>query len=424
MSTSRKNCILPVTFAGLSATKRKNLRRTALRCVIGAGERQKTNSHTKKYVIFYSGIISTVGVSGLRVIMNFIGEYGDWLLLGVVCFLVLFFIGLLVVRFKTWRHSLKLEALDASIRQTLKEERTSISSEKPSVAARALYKVLSSRSGTKCLGEIANNYSESELTTLGDALKPLGYSDYLVRELDRRNEKYQTLVMRLIGLMGIHDAGLKIQFVLFHHQNNLDMQYIGLLALSLLGAERSITSLQNNPNYDPGLSFRSLSEILKSYKGNKHSLYHAALGSKDSYAHRLAIKRIGKEKMYDFAPTVCDLLHNRSIDNGTRIDAIRTLGELEYAPAKEELASYTRDKDWRVRNVAYQALGAFEDVDAKMLVVGLSDSQWWVRSNVATLLAGKPNTSEIARHVEGLNDKFASEIFASALKKHSFGQGD
>lgn len=350
--------------------------------------------------------------------MILIKDYALVALLLALCVLSAVFIGLLLVRLSSSWRTRQAKKYHAYLKNAYLEYTASDNKVLESSHESKLKRAFFTKRGVKLLGAIINLVDFDKQEEIADMMKGLGYGQFLMTQLDDKDEKYVTLVMRLIGMMRVEEAQAKICTLLFAHQDNLDMQYLGLLALSQTGAEKELLLLSSDPHYTSHLSYRSLSEILKAYSGDKPQLYRKGLSLANPFIRRLVLKRIAHEMRTDFAEDVYQLLHQQGISRDERIDVIRTLGELKYEPAEQEIRIATCDKDWRIRNVAYVALWHIAGDKAQdILLNGLTDKEWWVRVNTAKMLAMSPQAEKLESRVEQLDDTYAREAFAHALRK-------
>lgn len=350
--------------------------------------------------------------------MNMIRDYAETALLVALCLLTAVFVALLIVRLVTWWRDRQAK----KYQRYLKDALAAYTADRTSDVAKAyipkLKQVFFSKRGVRLMGTIMNIATDEEQADLADMMKSIGYDRFLTTQLKDSDEKYIILVMRLVGLMKAKETRVAIADLLVKHQDCLDMQYLGLLALSQIGAEHELSMLATDPNYTSMLSFRSLTEILKAYSGNKCLFYNTALKTANPFARRLVLKRLGAEKCTEFADEVYELYCRKDISHDERIDVIRTLGELEYKPAEQDIRLATCDKDWHIRNVAYVALWNIAGDRAQdVLLRGLTDRQWWVRINTAKMLAQSAQVNELEQQVKELNDEYAYEAFIHAVRK-------
>lgn len=294
----------------------------------------------------------------------------------------------------------------------------------PQSTIRRVKRTFFTKRGVARLTDVVVKLEGEQRFVVAQMMTRLDFGAFLQTQLTARNEKYLALVLRLIGLLRIGGDDEKIKAALYEHKDNLDIQYLALLALSQRGSKELLVFLSNDPNFISKLSYRSLAEILKSYAGDKKELYQHMLNAASAFSRRLAIKRIGAENLQSFAPKVHELYRNSDASLDLRIDAIRTLGKLRYESAHADIIAALSDSDWRVRNVAYVALWDLRGEDAcDMLLTGLTDPQWWVRFNSAKMLAECEGAERLAPQVAALNDAFAREAFASAVNKRKLERG-
>ena len=166
------------------------------------------------------------------------------------------------------------------------------------------------------------------------------------------------------------------------HNDNINLQYAGFLALAMMGNRDSIVKLCADPEFTKLLSYRSLKEIFNVYTGDKHFLYEKLLVSPDEYIRRIIIKNIGEEGFCEYANQLILMLD--STDTNLLCDVIRTLGQLCCAAAGNRIAAYMLSDNWTLRNAAVVALATIDaNTYRPELLDGLRDREWWVRYNSA-----------------------------------------
>lgn len=351
--------------------------------------------------------------------MAFINEYASWVFLVSICLLACVFFMLLGVRLSTWRKTRATQKAYQELEKFYGEYCESNKNPRPS-SRRKLKRLFFTKKGVVRIAAALELLPQEELDEIYDMFHTFGYGSFLIQQLKSSDAKYVILVMRVLGALRVTPAAPIIKAILIDNQDNLDMQYIGLLSLSLMGAERPLISLFKSSSYTVELSFRCLSEVYKAFGGDKDSFYRTSLSLKNVYCRRLALKRIAAEKRLPFAPLIYGLTRANNCPLEEYIDVIRTLGILEYAPSEDMIREATRHRDWRVRNVAYVALGSIAGQSAQeVLVKGLSDDQWWVRKNAAKVLVSIPQTAALKEQVNHLNDRYAHEILLAEMRKHA-----
>ena len=101
-----------------------------------------------------------------------------------------------------------------------------------------------------------------------------------------------------------------------------------------------------------------------------------------------------------------------------RIDAVRTLGQLAYAPAYQPILALAKSDRWELREVVATALAAFDaDKNAETLIDLLCDREWWVRYRAAESLLCCSDPDDVVRRVAAREDRFAREMMQFALDK-------
>ncbi|MEA4997898.1 MAG: HEAT repeat domain-containing protein [Candidatus Limiplasma sp.] len=242
------------------------------------------------------------------------------------------------------------------------------------------------------------------------------YFQWMQRSLASRDMMLRILIIRLTGLLQIRSFETQIIPLMKAHRDNLNLQYAGFLALSMMGNRDSIIKLCDDPSFTKSLSYRSLKEIFTVYTGDKRFLYEKLLLSPDAYIRRIVIKNIGEEGFREYAEALIPMLE--STDINLLCDVIRTLGQLRCEKAGQRIAAYLQSTNWMVRNAVVTALAA---IDAQayrpLLMEGLKDREWWVRYNTARELCAHLSPDSLAAAVPTLNDRFASEILQFAIQE-------
>ena len=350
--------------------------------------------------------------------MNIFEEYASQVLFLFICLVGIAFLSLLFVRVRAWRRNRAMRKTEAILLDALDEyargKRQSVMITYASILRKNLFK----KSGIVLINRVLNRIDAQQCMSLADLLKLIGFDAYLIEQLDTTDEEYLTLVVRTIGALHISHADSVIADKLIEYKNNLDLQYLGLLALSLNGDIRQMRRLTETPSYSSQLSFRSLMEIAGEYAGEKTELCRIACESVNSFARRLGIKLVAQECLYEFGPYLSNMMREETATLDERIDIIRALGQIRYYDALPEIKSATSDEDWRVRNVAFVALWRLEGEDCtETLLKGITDENWWVRTNTAKLLAQHTQSSQIADRLVEMQDSYAYQAFAYAMRK-------
>lgn len=222
------------------------------------------------------------------------------------------------------------------------------------------------------------------------------------------------LAVRIAGLLRMKPYKDRILQLMADSKDNLELQYAGLLALSLMGLRKNLVTLCRQPDYTRGLSFRSLKEIFASFTGDKASLYADLLNSPDPYIRRIAIKNIGEDGITRLAKRLLPLLDTQDVN--LRYDLIRAFGQLRFAPAGSAVILALDSPDWTLRNAAVMALAAI-DVRQYLaqIIQGLKDREWWVRYNSARELCLRLPPDELRDILPLLDDRYAAEILTYVM---------
>jgi HEAT repeat protein len=221
-------------------------------------------------------------------------------------------------------------------------------------------------------------------------------------------------LIKLAGMMHLRYFEDDIVRLMNKCRGNLDMQYIGFLALSMMGSRDTIVRLCGEPGYTQLLSFRCLKEIFVEYTGDKRFLYSKLLRSDDAYIRRICVKGIGDEGFAEFDDELIPLLEED--DANLQCDVIRSLGQLRCGKAGEKIAGFTECGNWTLRNAAYQALAAIDGARyADLIESGLRDPEWWVRYNSAMELSAIEGPAALRLRRARQKDRFAIDILAFAI---------
>ncbi len=240
------------------------------------------------------------------------------------------------------------------------------------------------------------------------------YEQCMQRFMRSKDLTFIILAVRIAGLLRMKPYKDRILQLMADNKDNLELQYAGLLALSLMGLRKNLVSLCRQADYTKGLSFRSLKEIFASYTGDKASLYADLLNSPDPYIRRIAIKNIGEDGITKLAKRLLPLLDTQDVN--LRYDLIRAFGQLRFAPAGSAVIQALDSPDWTLRNAAVMALAAI-DVRRYLaqIIQGLKDREWWVRYNSARELCLRLPPDELGDMLSMLDDRYAAEILTYVM---------
>ena len=249
------------------------------------------------------------------------------------------------------------------------------------------------------------------------------YAHCMQRFMRSKDLTFIILVIRITGLLRLSSYKDRILQLMVDNKDNLELQYAGLLALSLMGLRKSLVSLCRQPEYTKGLSFRSLKEIFASYTGDKASLYADLLNSPDPYIRRIAIKNIGEDGITKLAKPLLPLLDTQDVN--LRYDLIRTFGQLRFAPAGPAIVRSLESPSWTLRNAAVMALASIDPLKyLPQMIQGLKDREWWVRYNSAKELSLRFPPEKLREMTATLDDRYACEILAYVIaEKNLLGEG-
>ncbi|MDL2225088.1 HEAT repeat domain-containing protein [Eubacteriales bacterium OttesenSCG-928-M02] len=256
-----------------------------------------------------------------------------------------------------------------------------------------------------------------EKERIREMMLAMGYEEYVTKQLGTRDMGYLILMLRMVGELRLEEQADNVKKMLYTHKNETDLQYQGLLTLSVLGAYDSIVSIAMDESFVQSLSFRSLQEIFKSFSGDKEMLYSALLDSPDTFIRRIAIKRIGAEGFTRLADRIIPYLDENNYN--VVIDTARSLGQLKAQQAAPDIAELLTHTQWEVRAVAVAALASIDIVRwEKQVVLALSDPEWTVRNNAAAALSKTPYADRILLDVVESGDKYAFEVLKYMMETH------
>ena len=273
--------------------------------------------------------------------------------------------------------------------------------------------------GLLVIAETADELELSDLAVLKREIAGEWYSNYLNNQFSNGSVDSVILVVKLIGTLGLDRYTSDVVQQIYCHRKNPQMQHIGFLSLCLLGAERPLVSICRDASIASLLSFRTLEELFKVFRGDRKVLCRRLIDTAaDDYIRRTCVKAIGDNKYVTLANRVLPLLESPKIN--MRIDATRTLGQLEYTPAYQSILALSRSDRWELRAVVAAALSSFgADENAETLIDLLCDREWWVRFRASESLLKCSNTEQIVRRVEERHDRFALEMMHFALDKQA-----
>lgn len=238
-------------------------------------------------------------------------------------------------------------------------------------------------------------------------LESIAYSEYL-KTMFVKNVDYRIIAMDIAAYFKWNELSEYI-YKSVEDLSDIEIQYHGFYALSLMGEGEKIVSLFDKKCDNLRLSYRSLLEILTHYCGDKSVLYHQLLQSKDEYIVRICLKQIGKEKRIEFKDDIERYLDSQSFE--LQLDAIRTCGLLENRHSVEKIITFLDDSRWQIRAIAIEAISrigfdGYEDI----LIHMLKDKEWQVRYNCAKYLTRQKNNKEILEKVRKLKDRYALDM--------------
>jgi len=188
------------------------------------------------------------------------------------------------------------------------------------------------------------------------------------------------------------------------------------MALSVLGSDQRLVKIAMDETYRVKISFRSLLEIMKAYKGDKEKLFGELLKSPDNFFVRVSVKRIGAERLRAHGEKIMPFL--MSTDDELVMDTIRTLGKLRVSSSEGAIASLLKHERWEIRSLAVTALAEINVLrNAPRFVAMLGDSEWQVRLNAAVAIAQTPGAHDVLREIEQGGDRYATDILRYTVSR-------
>ena len=271
--------------------------------------------------------------------------------------------------------------------------------------------------GLLVISETADELDVEHLAVLRREISGAWFSNFLKQQFDRGHVDSVILVVKLVGVLGLNQYTSEVVQQIYYNRTNPHMQNIGLLSLCLLGTETPLVSICRDSSIASLLSFRTLEELFKVYRGDKEQLCRKLIDTAaDIYIRRTCVKAIGENHYDSLAQEVLPLLDHSQLN--MRIDAVRTLGQLAYAPAYQPILALAKNDRWELRAVVATALSAFDpDKNAETLIDLLCDREWWVRYRAAESLLCCSDPDDIVRRVAAREDRFAREMMQFALDK-------
>jgi hypothetical protein len=271
--------------------------------------------------------------------------------------------------------------------------------------------------GLLVISEIADELEGEQLAVLRREIGSAWYDKYLARQFSYGSVDSVILVIKLAGTLSLRQYLPDIIQQVYAHRTNSNMQNIGMLSLCLLGAEAELVSICRDSTIASMLSFRTLEELFTVYRGDRERLCRRLIDTAaDPYIRRTCVKAIGQNCYYSLAEMVMPLLHSPQFN--MQIDATRTLGQLAYEPAYEQILAMAKSERWELRAIVATALANYgADQNEDTLLDLVCDREWWVRYRAAESLAKCSDVFTVLSHVTARNDKYALEMFRFTLDK-------
>ncbi|MDR1619949.1 MAG: HEAT repeat domain-containing protein [Clostridiales bacterium] len=279
-----------------------------------------------------------------------------------------------------------------------------------------------SKTGIEVFTGVLSGGGEALSLIVRDMVMYTGYDVYIRKQLQTTDAVYCTLVIKLVGELRLQGCSRQIVRFLYNNTDDTDVEYVGLMTLSLLGETNELIKICLDKNFTQRLSFRSLKEVFKHFSGDKDALCAALIQAPDNYIKRVALNLVGDSAVAALTDTVADLLD--SDDMNILIDAIRTIGQLQYRRAVPRLTGLMKHDRWEVRNAVVRALANIDvNENASIIINGLQDSEWWVRYNAAMMLMDCVYLPKIQQAVALSSDRFAGEILHFAMQRKALKGG-
>jgi len=271
--------------------------------------------------------------------------------------------------------------------------------------------------GLLVISETADELKSSEMAVLRREIGGDWYAKYLCQQFSYGSVDSVILVIKLAGTLGLRQYLPDIIQQVYAHRTNSHMQNIGMLSLCLLAAESELVSICRDSSIASLLSFRTLEELFTVYRGDREALCRRLIDTAaDPYIRRTCVKAIGQNCYYSLAEMVLPLLNSPQLN--MQIDAARTLGQLAYEPAYEQILAMAKNDRWELRAIVATALATYGvDENESMLLDLVCDREWWVRYRAAESLTLSSNTDAVVDRVAARNDKYALEMLRFALDK-------
>ena len=279
-----------------------------------------------------------------------------------------------------------------------------------------------SRNGLQVLTKLP--MSEPEIARIRMYADAEPYRTYLHRSIAEKSKDTQLLVMKLTARMRLHGFTEDVERTVLRYRTDSDAQQIGLMSLFVNGDLEAICRLFGMQDYKILLSFRQIMELFYSYGGDTAVLYQRLLHMPtDVYVKRACLQGIGSNHMTGMIGEVLPYLH--SPDMNMQIDAVRTVGILQYTGAEEVLLQLAEAPEWQLRQTVADCLARLDmEKYYPVILKMLTDREWWVRFHAASALLKYEDRSRVLRDTAGLNDRFALEIISYMIEREAILEGD
>lgn len=271
--------------------------------------------------------------------------------------------------------------------------------------------------GLQVIEETACDEKEAFLLFLRKEVGGEWYHQYFCRILRRRNVDSIILLIKVIGLLGLHQYKDDITKQLYRYNKNPQVQYTALLSLCFLGAGEEIISICSSTKIQFKLSFRAMNELFGMFRGDREWFYGELLShADDQYVRRACLKCVGKEEITSLVTYILPYLESESVN--MKIEAINILGKMKKKEYGENVAELMRSDIWEVRAAVVTALGRIDGKKYKNdLLIGLQDKNWWVRYRAGEALGSMAEDSFLMAEIGALSDPFAKDMMKFVLDK-------
>lgn len=248
-------------------------------------------------------------------------------------------------------------------------------------------------------------------------------------------QKYEKYLMRKLKKVKINGSVKHIQNVFMlgeyrlNHPNIINYllegvssssiisRFNSMSAISKIGnAEALVKSLMISTEYRRYMNMKVFTDILDNFEGDKQLLNERLIFSFNHFNHELKLLVINffynegsllpQTILHDYLKVVKD--------KEEHIQLLKYFGAIQYTEALHEIKEGLKSTYWEVRAVAARALLNYtEHLVLKDIIQSMSDENWYVRTNTASVVLEHLRThlnkseQEIDHLIEDTNDKYA-----------------